>query len=177
MNPFSNLITSEFKKLYNDAIDSLLEQKALTVPCKLRYISSNKSNNLCNNCVYDPISLLSSNRYNGSGPQPFPENTICPVCLGSGLLSDNTKEEVIYLAVIFDSKYFLNYSNQLINIASGTVQTISKIETIHKLRNANEIVLDADIEGFSGNEYQRVGDPEPCGLGDHKYVVCLWQNK
>lgn len=177
MNPFSGLINSEFKKLFTNAIDSLLEQNSLTVPCRLKYISANKEQNLCNNCVFDSISLLSSNRYNGTGPYPFPENTICPVCHGIGTLSDSTKEELLYLAVIFDSKYFLNYSSKTVNIPTGSVQTISKIDTIHKIRNCNEIVFDTDIKNYGNYTYQRSGDPEPCGLGDHHYIATMWQRK
>lgn len=177
MNPFENIISPEFKKVFNDAIDSLLSQNSLTVPCNLKYISSNKQQNLCNNCIFDSISLLSSNIYNNTGPQPFPDNTICPVCLGAGVLSDNTKEETLYLAVIFDSKYFVNYSSKVVNIPAGTIQTLSKIETIHKLRNANSITFDTDIKNYGNYEYQRVGDPEPCGLGDHHYIATLWQRK
>jgi hypothetical protein len=171
-----NLIDSNFKNLFNQAIDSLLSANALTVPCLLKY--NNASNEiLCNNCIFDSISLLSSNRYNGSGPQPFPENTICPICLGSGKLSDYTKQEVLHLAVIFDSKYFLNYDNKIINIPRGSIQTISKIDTIHKLRNANEIVFDTNIKSYGDYIYQRSGDPEPCGLGSHDYISVLWTRK
>lgn len=177
MNPFSGLINKDFKNLFNNAIDSLLETNALTIPCILKYISTNKEQNLCNNCLFDSISLLSSNIYNNSGPQPFPENTICPVCLGTGTLSNNIKEETLYLAVIFDSKYFLNYSNKLVNIQTGTVQTISKIDTIHKLRNANEIIFNTDIGNYGSYIYQRSSDPEPCGFGDHRYIVTMWTSK
>jgi hypothetical protein len=177
MNPFSNLINNDFKNLFANAIDSLLEQNSLTVPCILRYISSNKTQNLCNNCVFDSISMLSANIYNNTGPQPFPDNTICPVCLGAGTLSDHTKEEILYLAVIFDSKYFLNYNSKSVNIPTGSVQTISKIETIHKIRNADEIVFNTDIKNYGEYVYQRSGDPEPCGLGDHRYIATMWQRK
>lgn len=177
MNPFSGIISPEFKNLFNSAIDSLLEQNALTVPCILKYISANKEQNLCNNCFFDSISLLSSNRYNGSGPQPFTENTICPVCLGKGVLSNSSKQENIYLAVIFDSKYFINYNSKLIDIPAGSVQTISKIETINKIRNANEIIFNSKISNYDDYVYQRAGDPQPCGLGDHKYIITLWTRK
>lgn len=175
MNTF-NLIDNNFKALFNQAIDSLLSANALTVPCLIKY--NNFHNEiLCNNCIFDSISLLSSNRYNGTGPQSFPENTICPVCLGSGRLSDYTKQEKLYLAVIFDSKYFLNYDNKIINIPKGSIQTISKIDTIHKLRTADEIIFDTDIQAYGNYIYQRSGDPEPCGLGSHDYISIIWTRK
>lgn len=176
MNPFSGLINSDVKNLFNNAIDSLLENNALTVPCTVKYISANKEQNLCNNCFFDSISLLSSNRYNGTGPYPFVENTICPVCMGKGTLSSNTKEETLYLAVIFDSKYFINNS-KLIDIPAGSVQTLSNMDTINKIRNTNEIIFNSTINSYNDYTYQRASDPEPCGLGDHRYIITLWTRK
>lgn len=36
-NLFNNLITSDFKQVFNNAISALLANTALTVPCKLVY--------------------------------------------------------------------------------------------------------------------------------------------
>ena len=55
-NPFSGLISQELKNTFNNAIDSLLEQNALSLPCKIIY--DNQINSLyCNNCIFDNISL------------------------------------------------------------------------------------------------------------------------
>lgn len=170
-NPFSGLISEDFKNLYNNAIDSLLEQGALTVKCKLKYLSNLKS--FCNNCKFDSVTKLSSNLYNNTGPRPFVENTICPVCLGMGV-SDSSSEEYLNLAVIFDSKYFLDYNNRVVNIVDGAVQTICPITYMPKIRNANEIIIDSNIEKYGGYSYRRAGDPNPCGLGSNRYIFTMW---
>lgn len=170
-NPFSGLISQELKELYNNAIDSLLEQGSLTVKCKLKYSSNLKS--FCNNCTFDPITKVSSNLYNGTGPKPFVDNTICPVCMGMGV-SDSNAEEYVHLAVIFDSKYFLNYNNKVVNIVDGSIQTICNISLMPKIRNTNEIIIDSDIEKYGGYSYRRAGDPNPCGLGSNRYIVTMW---
>ena len=171
-NPFSGIISSDFKKIFNDAIDSLLEQNALTVKCSVKYSSTEQK--VCNNCLFDSISRLSANLYNGSGPIPFPDNTICPVCGGMGV-STNDAQEFLYLGVIFDSKYFLNNAN--VNIVDGMVQTYCNISLMSKIRDANEIVFDSAIEKYGSYVYQRAGDPQPCGFGDNRYIVTLWKRK
>jgi len=171
-NPFDGLISNDFKQLYNNAIDSLLAENSLTVKCKLKY-SSSSFKTFCNNCVFDPIVKLSSNLYNGTGPTPFVENTICPICMGMGV-SDSNSEEYVHLAVIFDSKYFLAYNNKVVNVVDGTVQTICPITLMPKIRNANEIIIDSDIEKYGGYSYRRAGDPNPCGLGSNRYIFTMW---
>ena len=66
-NPFSGIISKEFKAIFNNAIDSLLENNALSLPCKIIYDNS-INNTYCTNCVFDNISLLSSNIFNLSQP-------------------------------------------------------------------------------------------------------------
>jgi hypothetical protein len=174
-NPFANIISPELKKTFNNAIDGILSANALTVPCILKY-ANNATNQICNNCTYDSISKSSSNLYNGTGPSPFPDNTICPVCLGLGV-SRNDKEEIVNMAVIFDSKYFLNWSSNTMAIPNGLVQTVCSIDLYYKLKDANEVVFNKNIENLATVTYQRSGEPEPCGFGEHRYIVTLWKNK
>lgn len=178
-NPFSSIISPEFKQLFNNAIDSLLEQNALTVPCRIKY-AGQQNQTFCNNCIYDPISKLSANLYNGTGPNPFPDNGICPVCMGNGTARNDVlaiSSSVLYLAVIFDSKYFINKSSKYVNIPDGMVQTICLTQYISQIRNANEMIMDTDIQGYGNYTYERAGDPEPAGLGDHRYIITMWKRK
>ena len=98
-NPFAGIISSDFKNLYINAIDALLEETALTLPCRLRY-AGQQNQNFCNNCVYDPITKLSSNIYNGSGPNPFPDNGVCPVCFGNGVSDSDTISTSTIICII-----------------------------------------------------------------------------
>lgn len=175
-NPFSGLISNELKSIFNNAIDSLLEDNALSLPCKILY-DNGINNTYCNNCIFDNISLLSSNIYNGSGPSPFPEGGVCPVCLGLGLLKNTSSSETIYLAFIFDSKYFLNINNKVINIPDGSVQSICNIKLYNKLKNASEIIFDNNLSSLSHFKYERASDPEPTGFGDNRYIITLWKKK
>ena len=173
-NPFSGLISTDLKNLFNNAIDSLLENNALSLPCKI-FFDNQINTTYCNNCIFDPISMLSSNIYNNSGPHPFQEGAICPVCLGLGVLKDSSSSETIYLAFIFDSKYFLN--GKIINIPDGSIQSICNISLINKIKNASQIVFDTNIENLSSYKYERASDPEPAGFGDNRYIITLWKKK
>lgn len=175
-NPFSNLINNDFKNLYKNAIDSLLENTALSVPCLFKYSGAN-SVGYCNNCIFDTISHLSSNKYNGSGPSPFPEGSICPVCIGAGTVASKASTETIYLACIFDSKYWINVPPKTLNISDGMVQTICKVELLPKIRNVTEIIIDTNIAKYGNYAYERATDPQPMGLGSNAYIMTMWNRK
>ena len=57
-NPFSGIITSDFKTLFTNMIDALLEDAALTVPCQLTYEGTKWT--LCPNCLLSPVTSKSS---------------------------------------------------------------------------------------------------------------------
>lgn len=174
-SPFDSIFSPELKTLYANAIDSLIGNAGLTVPCRLLY-SGRENQEYCTNCIYDQISQLSSNIYNGTGPNPFPENSICPVCMGMGI-RDSDSSEIINLACIFDSKYFLNISNNVVNVPDGMIQTICRSIYLPKIRNANELIVDTSLEQYGGYSYQRAGDPNPAGFGDNRYIITLWSRK
>lgn len=176
-NVFKSLMTPELKQIYKDGIDAILDQQGLTVPCLIKYVGAAAPSH-CNNCVYDPISGMSSNMYNGTGPSFFPDGSVCPVCMGNGVISgNNTASEKVYLAVIFDSKYWLNWSSKTVNIPDGMVQVLCKIELLPKIRNASELVINTDISQYGNYAYERAGDPEPAGLYSHDYIISMWKRK
>ena len=172
---FENLITKEFKSIFNNAIDSIITENGLSVPCRLKY-SGEASQTLCNNCLYDPISKLSANLYKNGGPVVFTNNHICPVCMGMGIVKSDSSE-ILYMAAIFDSKYFVNWSTEAAHIPGGMVQTICLLSYLPKIRNANEIVFDTNIENYGNYSYERAGDPMPAGLGDNRYIITMWKRK
>lgn len=171
-NPFETIISPEFKNIYNQAIDGILSNGSLAVPCTINYGSSNTR--LCTNCVYDPISNRSLNKYNQTGLAPFSEGMICPVCNGYGSI-DTASTEVVPLAVLFDSKYWLNWNSKAVNVSDGMIQTICNISLLPKIKNAQSITIDKNISNYANYIYNRIGEPEPCGLGDNRYIITMWQ--
>ena len=174
MNPFANIISPLFLQTFNNSIDSLLVSGSLSIPCVLKY--NNGSAEYCSNCIYDQITKTSSNRYNNTGPGPFANNTICPVCLSLGQVTTNTFTEVLHLATIFDSKYFMNISNKTVQIPDGAIQTLCSSEYLPKLRSANELSIQ-NTEQYGHYTYERAGDPSLMGLGDTHYCMIMWRRK
>jgi hypothetical protein len=167
-----NVITPQFKAIFNQAIDSLIDRNGLAVPCKVVYDSLKQS--LCGNCLFDPMQHRSANKYNGTGPAPFGNLSICPVCNGLGLI-DMSAEETIYIAVIFDSKYWFNWDSKSVNISNNMAQSICSVSLLPKLQNSKEIIIDTTIAGYGNRRYSRVNEPEVCGLGENRYIITMWQ--
>lgn len=167
------LINDQLKKLFNDSIDQIVSQPGLTTKCLLRYNSTNHE--ICNNCVFDPITGSSSNVYNGTGPVSFADYQICPVCLGQGKV-EHSQEETLYLAILYDSKYWIKTSAP-VNISDGTIQTISKISTMLQIKSASDMKIDSDLANYGNYIYERTSDPEPAGLGSTDYIITMWKRK
>lgn len=165
------IISSEFKQLFNQSIDAMLEEDALSTKCVIRYQNTKKT--LCPNCKIDSFTKRSSSIPQPGGPVPFLEGQVCPVCMGDGFLFDKFEENV-NLLVVYNSKHWLNFGGD-IHTAEGTIQTIAKIGLITKLRNANVLVVDTSLDGISRNVYTRDSDPEPAGLGGNDYVFTFWK--
>lgn len=179
-NPFSGIITTEYKALYKNMIDALLESDGLTRLCKIEYGVTKYTD--CTNCSGTSIgNKTSTNKYLTGGTAKF--NDICSSCGGQRKIPYEPTEN-IYLAVIFDYKDWirLGAANQLINRASKTgktpesyAQTISKITTLPKLTQAKTIILDTVIEPYVINRFQRYGSPEPAGFGADDYIITMWE--
>jgi hypothetical protein len=163
------IISEALKNLYKIQINELLSSHGLTNQCTLNF--NNGSADYCNNCVYDSISKVSANIYNGSGPQPFPEYTMCPVCMGLGVKKTNAKTKTIYLAVIFDSKYFINLNSRVANIPDGTIQTICHKNYTLDIRSSSSLSISTVPNIF----YERIEDVNPVGLGDLDYIFTTWK--
>jgi hypothetical protein len=169
---FNNILSQQFKSLFNEAIDELISQNGLSVPCTLVYDSLKKS--LCPNCIFDPIQNRSNNEYNNTGPVPFPTLGICPICNGYGII-DMSSQDTVYLAVIFDSKYWFNWDYKSVNIGNNMAQSIGKIELLPKIQNTKEIILDTNVAGYGSRRYSRSGDSQICGLGSNRYIITMWE--
>jgi hypothetical protein len=171
VNPFSNIIDSSFKSIFNNAISAILESDALTIACTLEYGITRYEN--CSNCVFDPIGRKSSNRFQDGGPVPFPFGGICPLCNGAGK-KPITSSENVNLAVIFEPREFLEISTP-VDTADGYIQTLAKKELTPKLRRAKEIIVATEVSGFFTHRYERVSEPTPIGLGNNEFVLCTWK--
>ena len=169
-NPFSGIISSDFKALYNNAISSLLYNDALTLPCTLYYAATKFED--CANCVASVIGGKPSSRFQSGGPMPFSVGTRCPMCNGDGKRAVISTVS-INLMVIWDSKEFISAGT--VNSPEGLIQTITFDENTPKLKRAQKIVVATDKAGYGNHVYERASEPESCGFGGSEFVSCLWK--
>ena len=161
-----NIITAEFKKLFEIAIDQIISDTGLTTKCTLYFDSSN--NMLCNNCIIDHISGRSSNRYNNTGPSPFGNGSVCPVCVGFWY-KNITKQEDIYLALLLDSKSWVNWGSINVKIPNLAAQTLSDISTQNSIMSCTYMTL-----YNQQSRYQKASHPELLGFSNKKYILTNW---
>lgn len=171
INPFDTLISGDLKQTYNNAISSLLAQNGLSLPCKLIYENSGKTE--CSNCEIDSLSGRSSNMFKVGGPVSFLNGQMCPVCGGDGYKFES-KEEDINLLVLFEYKYWINF-NSNINSPEGMIQTICSTEFLPQVKAANRLLVDSNLTGLTRNYFVRSSDPQPAGLGDTNYIFTFWK--
>lgn len=174
MSIFTGIITAAHKQTFKDMINALLEDTALTVPCKFVYENTKLQD--CPNCLYDSMSRRSSNQYQAGGPIFFIDGQMCPYCAGIGSLSF-TNEEVIYLGVIKPSFFNMAPSDlESINFVDGKIQSLCNIEYYAKIKNASYIIVDTNLSDLALNKYIRYRDPMPMGYGDNSFIVTTWQS-
>jgi hypothetical protein len=93
--------------------------------------------------------------------------------MGMGTKQNNNMTKKIYLAVIFDSKYFLNINTKTVNVPDGTIQTICHKNYMLDIRNANALYVDS----VANIGYERIEDVNPAGLGDLDYIITTWRRQ
>jgi hypothetical protein len=169
-NPFTGIITQDLKDTFKNAIDSLLEQTALTLPCRLIYSGTKFIK--CSNCQFNSVTGKSNNIYMPGGPISF-SHGVCPYCNGNGKIPDEDTE-VIYLMVIWDYRKFIPIGSVIAN-PQGSIQTVCSVNHITKLKKAKEIIVDTNIERFVRHKFMRDSEPNPAGFGSDDYIVTLWK--
>ena len=169
-NPFEGIITAEFKTLFTNAIDSLLESTACTVECRLIFEVTrwNTTNN-----TPKIVGGRSTNYFRSGGAAPSTVGN-SPSSFAQARIPDQ-QTETIHLVPIWNYKDWLG--GVKVHSPEGMVQTVSKIDTLDNIKRANEIEIDVAISKYGKNIFQRLGNPNPIGLGASSYVLTMWERK
>lgn len=169
MSDFDGLISSSFKQLFTNAIDELLSDTGLTVPCRLIYAGTKQT--ICINCNFNAATGKSSGQYKTGGPIPFSAG-VCPYCRGTGKTIDE-QTETLYCAVIWDSKQFLGKFP--VDNPNEFVQTINKVTSYDEIKRANKIIIDTDLTIYLKNQFERVSEPSFVEFGSSSYIFTTWK--
>lgn len=169
-NPFSGLVNSTLKETYHNMIDSLLEDDAATVSCRLIYQGGKFED--CPDCTSPhPIGNLGGNPYFGGNTGIFPTTSNCVTCNGSQKIPVETTED-IKMIVIMDFRRFVYFGAQH---PAAMAQTFSDISLLPKLKNCSSIILNTENESYNRYRFVRDGEPEPVGLGNPKHIYTFWK--
>jgi formylglycine-generating enzyme required for sulfatase activity len=161
---------SQLQQIYNQQTDSILAQNGLTTKCEFNFGTTNTS--VCPNCIYDANLKKSSGKYKAGGPIPFVLGRLCPYCNGVGFYGI-TKTETGYLAIVWDYKKWINPPPQIDN-PDGYIQTICDKSYLTNIKNCKDLTV-IYHENNSNPVFQLYGEPNPAGLGDNKYLFCIWK--
>lgn len=169
-NPFSGIISADLKLLFTNAIDALLENDALTRPCKFIYSGSKATK--CQNCQFNSITGKSNNIYVTGGPIPF-YHGVCPFCNGDGLTRLETTV-THNLAILWDYRKWIPIAEP-IKSPDGRIQTICTISLLDEIKKAKELIVDSDIEQYVRHRFIRDSEPNPAGFGASDYIITMWR--
>lgn len=165
-NPFT--IDSSIISLYQQGMNTIISQ--LGKDCVLIYPPKVT---MCPNCIYDPNSKRSSNRYKTGGPIQFPNGAICPYCNGVGNISSPV-EETVRMRIIYRPKDYRNFGIQ-VQDPSSLVKATCGIDYLPKIQQAAYLRLDSEVNGFVQYICEKVSAPKPHGMQHSKYVISYWQ--
>jgi len=153
------------QQLYNSNINLLLDKDGLTTECTLAYGVSDKE--ICPNCIFDTLTNKSSNKYKADGPIEFNVGVVCPYCYGLGYVGKEKTFDNIYLAVLWDSKNWINFNIDIKN-TDDYIQTLSSVDLLNKIQSASYIIV-------KDKKFERQGSCNYGGLGDNKYIITTWR--
>ena len=141
-------------------IDTLGKSCTLLYPAKVTE---------CTNCYYDARTGRSTGIYKSGGPNPFPNNSFCPVCGGAGRVTTEVTESV-KLRVYWNSKDWHMVAATIQNPA-GVAQAIGYMSDLHKIERASEIILDSHINATREFRCVREGEAVPWGFRHDRYFL------
>ena len=170
-NPFTGIITTAMRQLWKDAIDSLLEDNALTVPCRPVYEGGGETDIPSPGGITDPIGNKPPGIFLHGSPKFAPH--------GNDTQALSTSGTTIYLCVIWDSSDWIKTTaaNTLINAPDMAVQTLSDQADFLILKRVNKLVIDTDIEATVRHTFYRASEPEPIGFGQHNHYLTMWSKR
>jgi RNA polymerase subunit RPABC4/transcription elongation factor Spt4 len=162
-------LTDDIKQIASDAIDDLIDQ--LGKDCRLIYPDKVSD---CPNCIFNPVTQKSSNKYQSGGPFPFQDGTICPVCHGNGRLQSEQTETIKMLCSWNPRQWIILPGN--INVPNSMVQTKGYLTDLPKVLRSRKMVLQIPIEPYNKYQFELQGEPIDQGnIIQGRYFIAVWK--
>lgn len=168
-NPFTGIISTQIKQLFKDGVTEII--RGCSVQCQLRYYTTKYDTDTT--AAFDPIGKKQPNKSMSGGQVPFSHSQ--PSAMSDAEKRKGTVQTVnIDMCVYWDIKKFYPMSIQ-VNVKDGYVQTMCSIDHLEDIKKAAELVVDTALTPRIRYTFERVGEPEPAGLGESSFLLTLWK--
>lgn len=172
-------IDEETKAYARGVFDDMLEAGNYGKPCTLSFQTTET---ICPNCIINPKTGESTNRYKVGGPVPFVSGEICPVCEGRGRIGGSGTYTVIYMSIDWLPKPWMNIgsgtgseADRLIRVPSGMVTTRGFMTDLPAVLRCSYAILDID-NPYVTNSYKLYGEPYSVGsVVRNRYFYAVWE--
>jgi hypothetical protein len=160
-------LDTETRSLIQGCMDDLVE--IFGRPCTLVYPARMTP---CENCVYDTVTQLSSNRWRSGGPIPFPNSTACPQCNGKGFAATEVSETLTFICETDPKKFIAPFNKLALTVPAGYLQIKGRLTDIPKVERAEFLLYQID------KRYVRVGEAlDHFNLVPNRYFHCLFERR
>lgn len=164
-------IDSDDRTFLQNVFDDMLATTGFGKNCKVIYPLTET---VCPNCIINPKTGESTNRYKTGGPQPFSNNEVCPVCEGKGRIRGTDQTEIIVMTIQWNYRPW-NLNNTDVRSPSGFARTRGAIADLPKILRAASVVLDSDNTAMANN-FKLYGKPTVLGpLSNNRYFLATWE--
>jgi hypothetical protein len=166
----------------SDGFDDLIDY--FGKPCKMIYASAQQT---CPNCIVNPETGDSTNKYNGTGPEPFPDGQICPICEGKGKITAGGGYDIIQMSLDWNPRTWFEApwihltqgdtgaGPSPLRVSGAAVQSKGYMTDLPKVLAAESAILDINDQYFTNN-FTLLGEPwSPGSIVKERYFYALWQ--
>lgn len=128
----------------------------------------------CPNCIFDTDTNRSSNLYNNTGAEPFPDGEVCPVCLGNGVTGDFTTS-TIKLNVVAEPKKWMKKLPPNLNVSEHAIMTTGFMSDLPSVLKSRTIIIAVDLLGINKYQYFLAGEPfDSNHIVQGRYFSAVW---
>ena len=164
-------LDADARAALREGFDDLLA--AAAKPCKVVYPPRWVN---CDNCVYDPLKQLSSNRWKTGGPMPFQAGH-CPLCSGKGRRAEEVSE-TLSLTCSWEPRDWARLVPRLaeVRVPYGLLLTRGMLADLPKVQRCDHLVVQLPIAGLVTANYKLAGEAgDAFQFVQGRYFVAPWE--
>lgn len=158
---------------YQNFVDSFNSTDNFAWECRAIYPQMQVA---CVNCIVDPITHRSANVYNGTGPVPFSNGSLCPWCNGIGY-NQSESYDTVYVRIEKANRRIQDWYALGPNVEKSQqiVEIRGFIKDLPKFERCEYLEVSTDIAPYGKMRFRPKGKMLPYGLQTRRYVLGYWE--